>query len=861
MDNDAVVSMLLAEAIALASPTLHEHADERGSERLARYRRRAAFRPTPHGLLAGVAVVALDDRPTSIGLGAPSARWDVTWARLAALGRELLDGPAWKHARLRRAPSLIVSGDDARWIAFGEHDAVQRHLELDERLARLVDEAQDWIQTSRLERVVAREVLLQLVDDGFLHHDLEPPLVGPPPLAWMKQRVPGLVLDGASPEALRHALATLPGHGPTPLSATLLHEASDSHVRRQPVERAAALAPLLFALAEALSPPLDEGRLAGLDEQLAAASALVGEGLVPVAALEHERYGTRHVEPAAPRLDVVTWLAGLVAGVARERGTLELDPRALQDRCGTSPTDTFELQLAPCRSVSAREGDDWLLGIHAPAGSSWGRYAHALGDEMGDALLALNEAERELDGDVLRVDVAYAPSREVADLCCTPALRDAALAVSSWPEDGAVTPQQCQVVNDPGSVVHGAIAIEGERLRIAPLHRVRSTTAPRSATRALLGDSLRRQHAPWALTWGPLAGLPWLPRVRLDGYVIAPQSWALPTERDDASLAAWRVIEGVDRRVQVGTEDVLLPVDLDRPEQRAQLRDPALLRVHEIWPPLGRELDRSGRRVELMCAVLDEAVSMLPPLGVAAPPSEDPADPSWRTIVLFSPRRHHEVLLPTIVDFAERRASAWFVLPYLDDDGEQLRVRLQGTSPDVLAAGLLRTLAPLASQGLVITHHVRPYHPERARYGTALAAVERLFQADSQLLVEAREETLPAEAHVAAVFEAMVRGLGLPAQLVDERAAVLLGGATDAPAYRAVQRELAALVERPPPWSVQHTKRVRAAKLRKVDAARLLPALLHMTAVRHLGPDREAEVRALYLWTRARRSRAARRKT
>lgn len=854
LDDPSIASPLFDEAVALASPTLHGHADPRGADRVARYRRRAAFRPTPHGLLAGVAVVPLDDRPSSLSLGVPRAHHDVTWSRLAALGRELLGGPAWKRAKLRLAPSLVVSAGEVCWLAFGDREAVQRVLTLDDTLALLLDCARSWTLTSRLERQLglphARELLLQLVDDGFLHHDLEPPLVGPPPTEWMKRRVPGLELTG-TPATIRAELALLPGHGPTPLHATLLHSAGRSHVDLEPIARAAALAPLLFAMADALAPPIDESRLAGLDEQLAAARALVGEGLVPVPALEHERYGTRHVEPPAPGLDVVCWLAGLVVAAAPGRDTLELDAAELERRCGVAATDSFELQLAPCRG--GREGEDWLLGIHAPAGSSWGRYAHALGEEMHEALAALRQAELEVDGDVLRLDVAYAPSHDVAELCCTPALRDAALAVSSWPEGGAVTPQQCQVVNEPGSVVHRAIAVDGQRLRIAPLHRVRSTTAPRSATRALLGDSLRRQHAPWALTWGPLAQLPWLPRVRLDGFVIAPQSWALPMKRDDASLAAWRVREGIGSHVQVGSEDVLLPIDLDDPAQRVQLRDPALLRAHEIWPPLGRELDGSGRRCELVCAVLDEAVASLPPLGVASPPAEAPAESSWRTLVIFASRRHHDLLLPAIVDFATRRAMAWFVLPYVDDDGEQLRVRMQGKTPDVLVVALLRVLTPFVAQGLVVTTQVRPYHPEHARYGAALPAVEQIFQADSRLLVE--PYTLPAEAHVALVLEAMARGLGLPAPDLD---VVSSTSDTEAAAYRAVQRELGTLMDVPPAWSTEHTKRVRAAGLRKADARRLLPTLLHMTAVRHLGPDREAELRALHLWSRARRSRAAR---
>ncbi|MEO6950378.1 MAG: hypothetical protein ABI321_01090, partial [Polyangia bacterium] len=52
-------------------------------------------------------------------------------------------------------------------------------------------------------------------ETGEPRDDLEPPLVGPPPLAWMKQRVPELRLEGTTPDALRTELATLPGQGPT----------------------------------------------------------------------------------------------------------------------------------------------------------------------------------------------------------------------------------------------------------------------------------------------------------------------------------------------------------------------------------------------------------------------------------------------------------------------------------------------------------------------------------------------------------------------------------------------------------------------------------------------------------------------
>src|SRR5205085_10522686 len=93
-------------ALELASPSLAAHPQGAAARRaLSRYGRRAAFRPTPAGLLAGVAMGALGTRSGGAS-GEPRAHWTIRWARLADLGRALLDDPAIRApVRLRPSPS------------------------------------------------------------------------------------------------------------------------------------------------------------------------------------------------------------------------------------------------------------------------------------------------------------------------------------------------------------------------------------------------------------------------------------------------------------------------------------------------------------------------------------------------------------------------------------------------------------------------------------------------------------------------------------------------------------------------------------------------------------------------------------
>jgi len=333
-------------ALALASPTLAAHQQGAPARRaLARYGRRAAFRPTPAGLLAGVAMGALGPRSGGAS-GQPRAHWTIPWARLAGLGRALLDDPAIRaQVRLRRAPSLLCGLDRVRWLAFGASAAEQREAELDDRLAYILDAAHEWTPWATVRQVAESyadpldgatgdaldELLLLLVDDGLLHHDLMPPLVGPPPSDWMLERLRQLtppapeavvlsqvrgVLDGAglgdgdAVDQARALLDQLPdgrdgGEGDPSASlmgslvATLVHRpAQPLTLDRRVVQRAARLAPLWFRLQQALMPPVAERYLdPEPDQAIATATDLFGEGALDLEALALGAYG---IDPAAP---------------------------------------------------------------------------------------------------------------------------------------------------------------------------------------------------------------------------------------------------------------------------------------------------------------------------------------------------------------------------------------------------------------------------------------------------------------------------------------------------------------------------------------------------------------------------------
>ncbi len=779
-------------ALELASPDLEQALGSRAPSDDAvraanRYARRAAFRPTPHGLWAGVAMGTLG-ATTEVDTGDGVAKLTVSWARLAAVGRALIDDPVVrKRTRLRRAPSLLRHVDRITWID-RRGDALD--ADVDPFLAVVLDATADWTPWPRVCRALGKieaggdldDALLTLVDDGLLHTSLEPPLLGPPPLAWcirelaevahaLRRVATAIGRDDLA--GVRALLADLPGAGAdaAPLHAVLAFPEARVSLSQAAVERAAALAPILTRLQDALSPPAAERALdPSVSEGLDAAVEMFGAGAYDLGALACGGYGVTLGGPTArPPTAVPARLLTLLVDrlSAGGGGEIQLTSDELDAILPVTPSPpTFELFLSPRREPDgAPPGTGWLLGLHAPAGASWGRFAHALGAPLARALADLAAAEKRARPDEVRLDLGFAPRADLADLTTHPPVRAQALALTSWSED-AVTPADLRLAVDPGAGESLAL-VDADRVVVpAPLARLRSTTAPPGVYQVLTGWSLQRQHAPWAVQLGPLADLAHVPRVVIDGFVVAPMSWRIPAAvaaGDVRTLAAWRREARVPRHVQIGHEDELLPVDLESANAVRDLKDAT--RAFEIWPPLADSpVDKSGRRVEAVVAVVDFPDDETAHVAArhVGPVEPQPADRGWLTFKIFGARdRQDQVLVGAVSHAVEAARTAgeidgWFFQRYVDGVRHHLRVRVHGDAP-AFGVRLDDALVPARQAGDVVAVETAPYLGEAARFGgeRALTVVEQIFAAESDLVVALADlEDLAIDAD-----ELLVRGL------------------------------------------------------------------------------------------------------
>jgi lantibiotic biosynthesis protein len=822
-------------AVELASPDLAQalEAGRAGDRALARYARRAAFRPTPHGLLAGVTVGKLA-AGTEIATGSDArAHLTVSWARLAAMGRALLEEDEGLRDKvlLRPAPSLLRAGDRLSWI-MGEDE---QRADLDDVLETVLEAVPTtW---AKLRRRLEDDdgLIFELIEAGLLVHDLTTPLVGPPPLRWMIERLgkhAGLrkieaALSERDVTTAQALLDSLPGAATPELHAVLVHQPrKPPTLARETAERAAALAPILFRLQEALVPPAAERDLdAGLSAQLDATVELLGAGALDATAIGLGGHGVQREELPRPAVSPPpALLALLVDKLASGASEIALTASELDAVLppGTPPP-TFELLLTP-----DGEGGG-MLALHGPAGATAGRFAHALGDALPlGELAALEEQARPGEE---TVDVSFCPDPSLADLACHPPVRARTLAITAWPDGEAVTPAELEVVVDPTLPEPRSLRAAGQPVAPSPLSRLRSTTAPAGLAQLLVGWRLVRQHAPWALQLGPLAGLTRTPRISIGGFVIAPASWRLPAAR-----------ETLPRRVQIGAEDELLPVDLDEDPGELEGAD----RCFEIYPLTTP--DRDGRRVEVVIPVvtMDDDATRAIALTAAAPSVTVPTPASgWRTFKLFGPPERQDRVLLEVIGPLTAGLKRWFFQRYVDGPGHREHLRLRVHGAPGFEERLEAALVPARAAGDVVLVEVGPYHPETARLGAA----EPHFQAESELILALIGlDADPVELLVRA-FDSLAGGELDTRLALAGRLRAAYGEPDDGPEeYRRRQAGLLAALD----GTLEDEATAplaRYAKQRR-DETRL-PVFLHLLAVRLLGPDPDGERLAVMLWQRA----------
>ncbi|GAB2806804.1 lantibiotic dehydratase [Actinoallomurus bryophytorum] len=408
-----------------------------------------------------------------------------------------------------------------------------------------------------------------------------------------------------------------------------------------------------------------------------------------------------------------------------------------------------------------------------------------------------------------------------------------------------------------------------------------------------VSDARHRACAAW--TWGDLdAMLPFLPRVRHGRTIMAPATWrpsldlvdtAVPDREWQRRLDAWRERWRVPAEVFMTNGDNRIGLDLDATLHRRILRYELGRRKSTLLvePPGGEGFGAGwadGRAGELVVTLTSDTPD--PAVRTRAVVRRRPyvhhPGGEWLFAKLYcSADRHGELIarsLPVLRAALPSCVDRWFFMRYFDP-GPHLRLRFQG-DPD----GLNREVMPLVHQwaarlceaGLARTLMLDTYEPEVERYGgpEALEAAERLFQADSEAVIEQlglRLDLRP-ELLAAANYADLMRGFDAP----DWREWFLHAFPKNEhhSAFQAVRRTAIPVVEGqvdPRLDAIWARRRPAVAEygrlIRSLNRPTPLPALLHMHHNRLVGaaPDGEGVSYAITrgalqaLWDRERHAK------
>jgi len=811
---------LLTEAVAMASRSAR-NAVRPGSAALTwrAYAIRSRARTTPHGVFTGVAPAALaGEQRLRLGAGhrthtVPDPRW------LCLLAHSILDSPDVLPQVTLTTSNLSVARGERREIeatARGSRRPVTANVRNTEVTAFVLEACSHGRPAARVLAEMARRwpqaaagagagFLRELVEHGFLLHDLLPEDPRRDPLGHLLDRIPTGLPHRACLERLRELLAGADLHPPgDPKRLALLTEALSTGADALP----AGLLLRVDTVADAtVSLPADVARKAA-----EAASVLwrTGSGTDPLAGYHQRfitRYGTARAVPLLDVLDPVTGL-GPVADDATLIGTGSPDSRREEILVGlvsdAIARDTTEITLdeatvdrlasrsralAPRSAeiyvrVLATDGDGRRLVLAVSGGSqdalsTTGRFVHLLSgaqqiDKCDEGALVAEVVARP------RTDAALSVAAETGLASCR-------IPVGVPPRCGDLDLADLIVFSDGRRLLVWSRAL-GRRVRPVLYSRVVLSLLPPAARfLALAGHAGERPWHCWA--WTGITA-PFTPAIRYRGTWLAAARWVLPQHLTSAAatagrwedaLASWRasVRPQLPDSVVTDDEDRQLPLDLGRADDRELLRRYVRRGLTAITaPPGGAQATAAvlpgpggGHHLELVVC-LDRAAPA-PRLTVAAPPVRHQDDDlhlpggHWLSLAVQAPASCHEQILPSLARHVEEIPECWdrwFWLRYTDArHGEHLRIRFRA-SPAALYGSILPTMtrwaAELRRQRLSPGFCIEPYEQETERYGgtAALTAAEKFFDADSRLALDILSETREEDARlaVAAVAATMI---------------------------------------------------------------------------------------------------------
>ncbi len=410
-----------------------------------------------------------------------------------------------------------------------------------------------------------------------------------------------------------------------------------------------------------------------------------------------------------------------------------------------------------------------LGGFREHNASAWfGRFCH-LDPRLSDWVKGYAQQDAAAHPEAIVAEVAHIPPDRVGNIMHRPVLGTheiVYLSRSSARAENQIPMDDLRVSVRGDRVVLRSAALGREVLpRLTHMH---NTSSPDNLAAYRFLSSVERQaELPGVFDWGALRSTPVLPRLVLDGLILAPARWTvdeprLKPLRDLSPSARFTSVQtlraqlGWPRFIALSEFDNLLPTDLDNPLSVEATFSTAVRRpvavFEELLPVPGQSgvTDSNGGYTNEFVVPLGSTASAprrpllarekVPPAERTFPPGSGWLYTQWYGGVTDADRVLVEHLGPLVAQLrADGLISGWFFLRYADPD-THLRVRFSG-DPQVLLKEVLPRVCAVyqraSEQRLVRRFRIDTYEREIERYGgpSGMALAEKFFCADSDLVV------------------------------------------------------------------------------------------------------------------------------